>query len=94
MRRTFLGPAGLVNVLARSPLSSPIGTVVRLDSSDEFGFLESSDGHEVYFHRNSVVDDAVSDLVVGARVIFAEEEGEKGPLARTVKLLGRHSLRT
>lgn len=73
---------------------SLIGTVVRLDPSGEFGFLESSDGHEAYFHRNSVVDDAFFHLAVGTRVTFAEEAGEKGPQASTVKLLGKHSLRT
>ena len=72
---------------------SPIGTVARLDPSGEFGFLESSDGHEVYFHRNSVVDDAFSHLAVGTRVTFAEEEGEKGSQASTVKLMGKHGLR-
>ena len=37
-----------------------IGTVVRLDPSGEFGFLEANDGQEIYFHRNSVLDDAFS----------------------------------
>ena len=73
---------------------SPIGTVVRLDPSGEFGFLETSDGAEIYFHRNSVLDDAFSRLAVGTRVTFAEEVGEKGPQASTVKLLGKHGLRT
>jgi len=71
----------------------PIGTVVRLDASGEFGFLESSDGREIYFHRNSVLDGSFSRLVVGSRVIFAEEMGERGPQASTVKLLGKHRLR-
>jgi cold shock CspA family protein/ribosome-associated translation inhibitor RaiA len=74
--------------------SQPIGTVMRLDPSGEFGFLESSDGREIYFHRNSVLDGALSRLTVGSRVIFAEEMGEKGPQASTVKLLGKHRLRT
>jgi len=72
---------------------SPIGTVVRLDPSGEFGFLETGDGREIYFHRNSVLDDAFSQLAVGTRVTFAEEVGEKGPQASTVKLLGKHGLR-
>ena len=71
----------------------PIGTVVRLDPSGEFGFLESNDGQEIYFHRNSVLDDAFARLAVGSRVTFAEELGEKGPQASTVKLLGKHGLR-
>ena len=73
--------------------SQPIGTVRRLDASGEFGFLEAADGHEVYFHRNSVLDGAFSRLAVGSQVVFAEEMGEKGPQASTVKLLGKHGLR-
>jgi cold shock CspA family protein/ribosome-associated translation inhibitor RaiA len=71
----------------------PIGTVVRLDASGEFGILESGDGREIYFHRNSVLDGAFSRLTSGSRVIFAEEMGEKGPQASTVKPLGKHRLR-
>jgi cold shock CspA family protein/ribosome-associated translation inhibitor RaiA len=72
----------------------PIGTVVRLDPSGVFGFLESSDGREIYFHRNSVLDGAFFRLAPGARVTFVEEMGEKGAQASTVKLLGKHKLRT
>jgi len=71
----------------------PIGTVTNIDNSGEFGFFESSDGREIYFHRNSVLDGGFSHLAVGARVIFAEEMGEKGPQASTVKLLGKHGQR-
>ena len=73
---------------------SPIGTVVQLDPLGEFGLIESSDGQEIYFHRNSVLDGDYSRLAVGTRVTFVEEAGEKGPQASTVKLLGKHSLRT
>ena len=62
-------------------------------ASGEFGFLEAADGHEVYFHRNSVLDGAYNRLAVGTHVAFAEEMGEKGPQASTVKLLGKHRLR-
>jgi cold shock CspA family protein len=73
--------------------SLPTATVVRIDPSGEFGFLETGDGQEVYFHRNSVLGGAASRLQVGSRVTFVEEPGEKGPQATTVKLLGKHSLR-
>jgi cold shock CspA family protein len=73
--------------------SQPIATVKTVDPSGEFGFLEAADGHEVYFHRNSVLDGAFSRLAVGTRVTFAEEMGEKGPQASTVKLFGKHRLR-
>ena len=73
--------------------SQPIATVKTIDPSGEFGFLEAADGHEVYFHRNSVLDGGFSRLAAGSRVTFVEEAGEKGPQASTVKLLGKHGLR-
>jgi cold shock CspA family protein len=72
----------------------PIGTVASLDTSGEFGFLESGDGREIYFHRNSVLNNGFNQLEIGTRVLFAEEVGDKGPQASTVKLLGKHRLRT
>ncbi len=71
----------------------PVGTVVRLDPAGEFGFLQSSDGQEIYFHRNSVLDGEFADLAVGSRVVFADEIGEKGAQATTVRPLGKHGLR-
>jgi cold shock CspA family protein len=73
---------------------APAATVARLDPSGEFGFLETDDGREVYFHRNSVLGGASSRLSVGSRVTFAEETGEKGVQATTVRLRGKHKLRT
>jgi cold shock CspA family protein len=40
-----------------------------------------------------VLPDAYDRLAVGTRVTFAEEMGEKGPQASTVKLLGKRGLR-
>ena len=72
--------------------TQPVATVSKLDN--DFGFLQTSDGREIYFHRNSVLNGAFSRLQVGARVAFAEEPGEKGPQASTVRLVDKHSLRT
>jgi cold shock CspA family protein/ribosome-associated translation inhibitor RaiA len=79
--------------MVKSHEGQPVGTVVRLDPAGEFGFLRSSDGEEIYFHRNSIVDGAFSELAVGSRVVFADEIGEKGAQATTVKLLRKHGLR-
>ena len=73
--------------------SPPMGTVKEIDPLGEFGFIEASDGREIYFHRNSVLNDGFADLTVGARVTFAEEMGDKGPQASTVKLMGKHGLK-
>jgi cold shock CspA family protein len=71
----------------------PTATVARLDDIAGFGFLQTGDGREIYFHRNSVLNDAFSRLTPGMRVAFSEEMGEKGPQASTVKLIGKHGLR-
>ena len=71
----------------------PVATVKRFDEAGGFGFLETQDGREIYFHRNSVVDGGARQVAPGARVTFCEEMGDKGPQASTVKVLGKHGLR-
>jgi len=68
----------------------PMGTVAELDPLGEFGFIETDDGREIYFHRNSVLNGGFVDLQIGMRVTFAEEVGDKGPQASTVKPMGKH----
>lgn len=68
----------------------PHGRVSKLFSDKGYGFLETSDGDEVYFHRNSVLNNAFDRLTVGTEVRFVEEMGEKGPQASTVTIVGKH----
>ena len=75
----------------KSASGQPSGTVTRLFA--DHGFLETGEGLEIYFHRNSVVNDGFSRLAPGLRVTFVEQQGEKGPQASTVKPLGKHGLR-
>lgn len=64
------------------------GHVTKLFSYEGYGFLETRAGGEVYFHKNSVLHGGFARLQIGARVRYVEEEGEKGPQASTVVLLG------
>jgi ribosomal subunit interface protein len=66
----------------------PHGRVARLLAANDCGFIESSDGRQIYFHRNSVLD-GFDHLFPGAEVWFAEEQGERGPQASTVRLAGK-----
>ena len=68
----------------------PHGRVLRLFADEGYGFIETPDGREVYFHRNAVLDEGYDELEVGTEVRFAEEAGEKGPQASTVRPVGRH----
>ena len=67
--------------------AEPSGTVIRIDPSGEFGFLETADGREIYFHRNSVRDGSFEKLSVGTEVRFSEEPGDQGPQASTVHIV-------
>ena len=61
--------------------------ITKLFPEMDHGFLETFDGREIYFHRDSVLDGLFDRLRIGSPVTFAEETGEKGPQATTVKLV-------
>jgi len=64
------------------------GRIARLEREQGYGFIETPDGREVYFHRNSLVDADFDQLVAGDEVRFVDEPGEEGPQASTVHLVG------
>lgn len=69
------------------------GRVDRIFPERDYGFIRSaSDGQEIYFHRNSVLDGKFDALQSGTEVRYAlhEGEGEKGVQASTVTLIGKH----
>jgi cold shock CspA family protein/ribosome-associated translation inhibitor RaiA len=70
------------------------GKVVRLFPQDGYGFVETSEGLDVYFHENCVVGTPFDKLSLGdeVRVELAPDESEKGPQASTVRQLGKHHL--
>lgn len=69
--------------------TAPHGHVSQLFPEKGYGFLTTPEGREIYFHRNSVLDNKFDDLEIGTLVAFVEVEGQKGPQASTVRLVGR-----
>ena len=69
----------------------PHGRIVEINP-EGYGRIESSDGRQVYFHRNSVVGADFAALRVGTEVRFDEEMGERGPQASTVHPVGKHHI--
>lgn len=63
---------------------TPHGRIARLDHGEGYGFIETPDGREIYFHRNSLVGADFGRLGKGDPVRFHEEAGEKGPQASSV----------
>jgi cold shock CspA family protein len=56
--------------------------------------MQTQDGQEVYFHKNSVGDDAFDRLRIGSevRLVIAESEGVEGAQASTVIPIGKHHI--
>jgi cold shock CspA family protein/ribosome-associated translation inhibitor RaiA len=68
--------------------NAPSGRVCRLFPEQDYGFLETPDGREIYFHRNSVLHPGFERLEIGTEVRFTEEAGAQGPQASTVAIVG------
>jgi cold shock CspA family protein len=63
------------------------GRVVRLFPEDDYGFIETDEGLEVYFHANALKKGKFSSLAPGTEVKFAQEAGDEGPQAIWVQPL-------
>jgi cold shock CspA family protein len=66
--------------------SQPVAKITQFFSAKGYGFLLTPVGQEIYFHKNSVLDHAFSRLKIGTTVNFAEEQGEKGLQASSVRV--------
>ncbi len=72
----------------------PHGRIKLLNREAGYGFIETPDGQEIYFHRNAVVNDSFERLAIGneVRFVYAEGESPHGPQATTVHPLGKHHI--
>lgn len=73
--------------------SRPLATVSQLFRDQGYGFLSTPDGRDIYFHKDSVLNRAFGRLKRGTTVSFAEEQGDKGPQASTVRIVGKQGSR-
>jgi len=69
----------------------PHGRIALLFHDAGYGVIETAEGREIRFHRNSLVDTPFHELEVGREVRFTEAPGHDGPWASTVHVSGRHS---
>jgi ribosomal subunit interface protein len=63
------------------------GWVCELNAQQGSGRIQTHDGRFIYFHQNSVIGGRFQDLKMGTQVRFAEEAGDRGPQASTVRVL-------
>ena len=62
------------------------GTIKRLTDRG-FGFIETADGTDMFFHMGSVEGTTFEQLQEGNRVSFEIGEGPKGPRAEKVQVI-------
>lgn len=65
--------------------------VGRVFTEEGYGFLQTPDGREVYFHENAVMSPGFDSLRTGAEVLYEEDEGDEGPRALMVTAGKRHT---
>lgn len=63
---------------------TPHGYIARLFHDEGYGFIQTNDGRDIYFHRNSVRNGGFDELAENAAVRYVEESGEDGPQASAV----------
>ena len=63
------------------------GQVKEIFPNEGYGFLETTDDRMIYFNKASVLDGHFDRLRASTRVRFAEEMGDKGPQASTVRIV-------
>ena len=62
------------------------GTIKRLTDKG-FGFIETGNGPDLFFHLSNLDGVRFEDLQEGNRVSFEVGQGPKGPRAEQVKLI-------
>jgi ribosomal subunit interface protein len=63
------------------------GRIARLFPEEEFGFIATTDGTDVYFHANALKRGLFEHLAEGVAVEFGQEEGDQGPQAIWVQVV-------
>ncbi len=65
------------------------GTVTQLFKAEGYGFIETADGEELYFHRDNLAGHDFDQLTPGSKVQFLEDIGSEGYQAKRVST-GKH----
>ena len=69
-------------------MSTTTGRVKWFDEKKGFGFIERQDGNDVFVHFRSIQGDGYKTLAEGQKVQFEIQDGQKGPQAANVQLIG------
>lgn len=68
-------------------MSTTTGRVKWFDEKKGFGFIERTDGNDVFVHFKAITGTGFKTLTEGQEVEFEVEQGQKGPQAANVKVI-------
>ena len=83
-RRQLLGHVRKQRGYVKTHDDPPMGKVTRIYPDQGYGFIETMDGRELYFHENCVSRGGFKEIHIGVLVRFAEGAGEQGPQATVI----------
>jgi cold shock CspA family protein len=64
----------------------PIGTIKRVFKDRGFGFIRTTDGQEIFFHRSGLRSSRFESIAEGDAVEFEVESSSKGPRAVNIQV--------
>ena len=62
----------------------PIGKVKWFNDAKGYGFIETTEGKDIFVHYSAIVKDGFKTLAEGQEVTFEIVQGTKGPQASNV----------
>ena len=65
-----------------------VGTVKWFNESKGFGFISQEGGEDVFVHYSAITGEGYRNLEEGQAVEFDVTDGQKGPQAANVRLVG------
>jgi cold shock protein len=65
-----------------------VGTVKWFNSEKGYGFISQEDGPDVFVHFSAIQGEGYRNLEENQRVEFDLTQGQKGPQAANVKIVG------
>ncbi|RLV61148.1 cold-shock protein [Parashewanella curva] len=69
-------------------MAKTTGTVKWFNSDKGFGFIEQESGPDVFVHFRAILSDGFKTLEEGQKVEFNVTQGQKGPQAEEVSVIG------
>lgn len=66
------------------------GRIVRLMADEGYGFIETPEGEELYFHRDNLAENNFEKLAEGSEVKFLEDIAGEGLQAKRISAAKRH----